>query len=578
MNLAYIFLGVLLLFLSSGAQAGTLAVSPGLQPTSLTPVLLLLEDPRGELDFLQVRSPEYRNRFQPWNRPSANFGFTRSTYWAAFTLRNPTDQPVPVVIRQDYPLIDHLDFWAQEDKGNWQRVATGDRLPFMSRALSLRDFVFPVTLPAQSERTYYLRYASQGSLNIGLSVSAASDFLPQLNREQLLLGIYYGGFLVLVIYNLFLFMVVRDRAYVFYMCYAVSYGLFFGVHNGLSYQFIWPGNPWLANHSLLILLGLTLVFGIQFVREVCSGRQLAPRADTLARVLLYFIALLTAIAPFASYRLMIPLFSMLTLIVSLQMLLLGIVCLLRGSVPARYFMAGWVAVVSSVVVYMCKTFGWLPHNGFTQNAFQVAALVEMVLLSMALGARISEMEKRGYTDELSGLHNRRHFDEQLAREFHYASRTGTPLSLLLLDLDHFKSINDRYGHREGDRVIHAIGLLIQHQVRKPVVACRYGGEEFVILLPRTSLKQSSAVAERLVRKVAELEPNNVPLTTSIGVASFEGNNYSAAMQLFEAADAALYRAKQEGRNRVLVSPLQAGQEAIAECSGDRETTFPQGIE
>ncbi|SDZ75499.1 diguanylate cyclase [Microbulbifer marinus] len=570
MKRAFTFWGLLWLCLCGSVYGETLTVTPDLQPTSLTPVLRLLEDSSGELDFAQLQTPEYQARLTAWDQPAANFGYSRSAYWVSFTLRNPTEQPLTLLIRQDYPLIDYLDFWARDDSGNWVKTATGDRLPFASRPLNLREFMFPVTLPAQSERSFYLRFASQGALNIGLSVSSETAYLSKLEVEQLFLGIYYGGFLVLVIYNLFLFMAVRDRAYVYYMGYVLSYGLYFGALNGVSFQFVWPDNPWLANESLVFMLGLTLISGVQFGREICAGRQLAPRTDRLARLLLYIMIPLTVIAPFVSYRLMVTAFTIFALITSVLLMVMGAISLLRGSISARYFMVGWVALLASVVVYVFKTFGWLPHNPFTHNAFQVAALIEMVLLSLALGARVNEIRKRGYIDELSHLYNRRYFEEQLPREFSFAVHSSTPLSLLMLDLDHFKAINDHYGHRQGDRAIRAIGDLVLKQVRKPVLPCRYGGEEFAILLPRTSEEQAAVIAQRLVRRVAELDLYEMPLTVSIGVASLERGNFDAALQLFEAADMALYRAKQQGRNRVVVSAPEVGQADAGAVTKRRE--------
>ncbi|MCW8126600.1 diguanylate cyclase [Microbulbifer halophilus] len=574
MKLAYIFRGIFLLCLFGAADAAALTVSPDLQSTSLIPELRLLEDPGGELDFNRVRSPAYRDRLKPWNRAAANFGYSRSAYWVAFTLRNPTDESVSLLIRQDYPLIDYLDFWGQDAGGNWQRIATGDRRPFHNRPLALRDFVFPVTLPARSERTYYLRYASQGSLNIGLSVSREHAFLARLGLEQLLLGIYYGGFLVLVLYNLFLFIAVRDRAYIYYMAYALSYGLYFAVINGIAFQFAWPDNPWLANWSLIVLVALSLLFATRFAREVCAAAILAPRTDRLARAVQFVLILLGAIAPLAGYRIVVTAVTMIALAVGVLLLAMGSISMLRGSVSARYFMLGWATLIASVIIYVVKTFGWLPHNGYTHNAFQVAALVEMVLLSLALGARVRLIRKRGYIDQLSGLYNRRFFEEQLSREFDLAGRSGTPLSLLMMDLDHFKDINDRHGHHQGDLVIHGIGQLIRNQVRKPVTACRYGGEEFAILLPRTDLAQSRVLAERLVRKVAELEPNGMPLTISAGVADLENNGFSAPVQLLQAADTALYRAKQAGRNRVVTASPEAGDSPGFVQSGKRQLLSP----
>ncbi|WP_226703926.1 diguanylate cyclase [Microbulbifer elongatus] len=546
--------GLVLICSSVSTWAKPFVVEEGLPPQSLAPYLKILVDEPGSLGFQDVLGADSQKRWQSNDSDGANFGFSPAAYWVAITLQNPTASPIGLVLRQDYPLIDQLDFWRPAAGDGWVRVATGDRRQFDSRPLNLRDFVFPITLPANSIQTYYLRYQTAGSMNIGLSVSSETAFLPQLGKEQILLGVYYGGFLVLVIYNLFLFLAVRDRAYAYYMGYAISYGLYFGVHNGVSFQYLWPGNPWLANQSLLVLLGFTLIFGIQFVRTICSGPRLAPRTDRVARCFLYVLLPLTAIAPFASYGPMVLTLSIFTLVLSILFMVMGIISLLRGSVPARYFLVGWTALLVSVVIYMLKTFGLVPHNSFTHNAFQVGALVEMVLLSLALGARVGEIQRHGYTDQLTGLFNRRHFDEQLPREFAFAARSGTPLALLILDLDHFKAINDRFGHARGDAALCALGELIRKQVRKPVLACRYGGEEFAILLPRTNREQARAVAERLVRLVEELDLNGMALTVSVGVAARESENYVSAIQLFEAADAALYRAKQSGRNRVELAP------------------------
>ncbi|MBN8430208.1 GGDEF domain-containing protein [Microbulbifer salipaludis] len=547
--------GVALIGLSLSAGASPFVVGEGQRPQSLTPYLQILVDEPGKLELQDV----WAASSQRWQSGvNASFGFSEAAYWVAITLQNTSDAPMGMIIRQDYPLIDQLDFWQPSLDGGWRHTATGDRRPFDSRPLNLRDFVFPITLPANTTHTFYLRYQTAGSMNIGLSVSSETAFLPQLGKEQILLGIYYGGFLVLVIYNLFLFLAVRDRAYAYYMGYAISYGLYFGVHNGVYFQYLWPGNPWLANQSLLILLGLTLIFGIQFVRTICSGPRLAPRTDRVARWVLYALFPLTAIAPFVDYGPMIVVLALLTLMLSILFMVMGVISLLRGSVPARYFLVGWAALLVSVVIYMLKTFGLVPHNGFTHNAFQVGALVEMVLLSLALGARVGEIQRYGYTDQLTTLFNRRYFDERLAREFTLAARSGTPLALLILDLDHFKAINDRLGHVRGDDALCAVGQLLRKQVRKPVLACRYGGEEFAILLPRTDREQASAVAGRLLKLVSELALDGISLSASIGIATFEQQNFASAMQLIEAADAALYRAKQSGRNRF----------ELAQCESD----------
>ena len=167
------------------------------------------------------------------------------------------------------------------------------------------------------------------------------------------------------------------------------------------------------------------------------------------------------------------------------------------------------------------------------------------------------LANQAHTDGLTGLANRRTFDEVLNREWEAARRDRTPLSLLFLDADHFKLYNDRYGHQEGDELLKMLALALKNKARRPRdLAARYGGEEFVVLLPNTSRQRAIAVAETIRRAIAELrvphEGNEGGIVTvSIGVATAIPNGDSdAAASLVEAADAAVYEAKESGRNRV----------------------------
>ncbi len=546
------------------ARAEILEVAPDQPPLSLTPYIQLYVDRKHVLPADSLNAAALADRLTPLDRSAANFGFSDAAYWVAFTLKNSSENDLPLVIRQDYPLMDHLDFWAPTGNGDWHHIRTGDHQPFTSRPLALRDYVFPVTLPAHSQQTFYLRFASAGSINIGLSVSSQQAYLPRLGLEQLLYGIYYGGFLVLVLYNLFLFLALRDPAYAYYMGYSICCGLFFAVLNGFTFQFIWPEYPWLANRALLLALGLTLTFAIQFARLICNVKQLAPQVDKFCGLLRYGTIALTVLAPLGDYATMTEIFSVAALIVSLTSLSVGAVSVWRGSVSARYFLIAWITLMWTVVMYIFKTFGLLPHNAVTHNAFQVGALIEMVLLSLALGARVGEIQRQGHTDQLTGLFNRRHFDELLAKEFSLAARQETPLALVVLDLDHFKAINDQLGHARGDEALRAVGQLASKLVRKPAVACRYGGEEFAVLLPGCDKQTANRIAGRLLDTVGKMNCDGVPLSVSIGVASYEKGNYQSPIQLFEAADSALYLAKEGGRNQVVMSgdseplPQQAG--------------------
>jgi diguanylate cyclase (GGDEF)-like protein len=175
--------------------------------------------------------------------------------------------------------------------------------------------------------------------------------------------------------------------------------------------------------------------------------------------------------------------------------------------------------------------------------------------------RVSKLEQETITDPLMGIHNRRYLENRLEEEVARSTRYGLPLSVLLLDIDHFKKINDTYGHQTGDGVLNTLGRLIDSSIRESDIVARYGGEEILVIAPHTAVIGAGLLAERLrwlVEKaaVADADPGagrpDLYVTVSVGVASLTPE-VSEVKLLLACADEALYKAKNEGRNRVVVS-------------------------
>lgn len=509
----------------------------------------LFEDREGRLDVEALDRQGAGPGFVTATPQAANVGFSGSAWWVRFAVRNPAADSRLMYVRQNYPLIDSLDLYEPAD-GGWRRHATGDRRPFGTRDVAHRDFLFPLTLPAGSQRTFYLRYQSQGPVDINLSLLGPNQVTEEISRENLAYGLYFGCVFMLLVWSGLVYVAVRDHAFLAYFAYVASFGLYMSVNTGFAFQYLWPDSPDWANTCLLALLNVSLVTALQFSLTILRARDYTPRLQKVARALQILALLEIAMIPLLPYSVMVRPVALLILGSVIFMLALGAVCLVAGSRPARFYVLAWGAFLAGSIVFLLKNFGVVPHTVMTQHSWQMGALVEMILLSMTLSSRMNELKHQSRTDPLTLLGNRRLFDDTFPAEFAQAREQKRPLSLLVLDIDNFKAYNDRHGHAQGDEAIKLVGAALRRHARKPFVAFRYGGEEFCVILPGTNATAAALVAERLRASVQAAVTGDLGLTASVGYACSTADEFPGHEKLFEAADGALYAAKAAGRNRV----------------------------
>ena len=205
--------------------------------------------------------------------------------------------------------------------------------------------------------------------------------------------------------------------------------------------------------------------------------------------------------------------------------------------------------------YLTKPIDPLELTARVKSMLRLKALQdELVQTNRKLKSMNERLQELSVTDTLTGLHNRLYFRARIGHEFERADRYRSHLSCAMADIDHFKQVNDTYGHATGDAVLKDIGLIFKEALRRIDLAARYGGEEFVFLLPETDEDEALLVGERIREAVErhrfEHEGQVVELTISVGIATFPHTAIESEDRLIDCADQALYRAKRSGRNRV----------------------------
>jgi diguanylate cyclase (GGDEF)-like protein len=198
--------------------------------------------------------------------------------------------------------------------------------------------------------------------------------------------------------------------------------------------------------------------------------------------------------------------------------------------------------------------GQTPELAVVKDQMALAVAEDLALALANLRLRES-LRSQAIRDPLTGLFNRRYLEETMEREINRVKRQGTSLGVVMMDLDHFKQYNDTFGHSAGDELLSALGILLKSHIRGEDISCRYGGEEFLVILPGASMEISLARAESLRQAVKEMHLHHQglkPSSLSLGVAVYPDHG-DTGLQLIQSADTALYRAKKAGRDRVMAA-------------------------
>ena len=560
----------------------------------LTPYIQILPDPDQSLRLSDVTGEKQKD-FQSVSEISNSFGFSKSAYWVFFSLHMSPDLQDSPLLQLQYPLIDNITLFIPDGSGGYTQNVTGDALRFVKRDVKHRTYLFSLPRHKGETRDYYMRLQTEGSTLIPLAIWKAETFIEEMDGSNILLGAYYGVLLLLLLAAFVSYLKIGDNVFLFYGLYLLSYFLLQFSLDGLSYQYLWPNLSWFTSRATAAFIGLVVVCATLFTGsflQVWSNRH--PRVKNLFYVLIAWGAVGALLSLFGNYAFAVKFSAASGLFLPPVVLIAIVSSLAIGYKPARYFLVGWCVFLLGVFVEGLLYLGLIPHNIFNVNAMQIGSAFVVILLGYALMDRIELLriekekavvqaneyllqlneklellvDKRTKTlqlknkklreiavqDSMTGLLNHKASLDFLRLRKSSAQRYGKNLAVIMLDIDRFKVINDRFGHPAGDKVIIAITATLKGTLRESDGCGRYGGEEFLLILPESGVQDVCFLAERIRLKIEELripEIDNLPVTASLGIAVFDPSNPDE--NLIGIADKALYEAKHSGRNQVVIA-------------------------
>jgi len=590
-----LLLGLLLAFGTTDSAAGPAVLEAGSERLALTPHLSYGIDETGRADASAMFSRASRGEFMPLPGDSAAFGFTQGAYWfhAPLFNQNPTEQRWLLVLH--YPLLDYVDVYLRYPDGRVEHMASGDTLPFSARSIRYRHPNFWVTLPHRTEVELLVRVASRSSMQVPLALYTPTAFAELERDSQFGIGLFYGILVALLCYNLVLWLSLRDASHFWYLFHVAGFGLVMFCLNGLAFEYLWPNSPWFANLAIPLSMAVSQIAMHQFCRVFLELETRQPVANKVSLALIGFFVLMGLATFVLDYRTVVRPMTLAVFPGALFILYLAITSIRNGYAPAKVFLMAWAFLLLGTALYASVSFGLLDKNFFTEYGIQIGSAMEMILLSFALAYRYARLRSENERlvrehneqlerhvarrtselstaleqlaeanqrlresnrrDALTGLFNRRHFRDMFEQQLHQANEHRQSLGVLLIDLDHFKDVNDTHGHLAGDECLRWLGRCLHDTlVDHGALLARFGGEEFVVSLPDVTGERLVQVAEQLRLKICgeavRYAGNNIRISASIGVFLLRPGAGLGVDEALHQADDALYMAKNRGRNCV----------------------------
>ena len=504
--------------------------------TGVSSEIKYIQVPNNTFSPTEILHKSEENKFQQLRENHSKFGFTQDTFWIEVKLHNNSTQKVQQVVEFLYPILDYIDIYELQNNQLILKKELGDLRVFVAH-LQTPNPSYSLTLLPQESKRVFIKIRSQGSINIQLNVNNINEYYKSTILKNTILAFYFGAVFIMLIYNFIIFIMIRNISFLYYVLFHVSYTLFSLIITGVSFQLFWPLYPELNQYILPLSMTFTGVFGLLFVVHFLTIKEKLPKLYKFLQLLIVLFVLSFILIFVSDYNTTIKVDSLLSIFTSSFLLLVALYIYIKHKDKnALYYFISWSFLFGGIIVIHLSNIGIIPSTIFTNYSSHIGSFIELTLLSIALAHYYNQLKEKhlqlsinnkeleyiSNTDKLTSAYNRRYFYNYCEKYFPQAKNNNNNFSLLMLDLDFFKKVNDIYGHSIGDEVLVNFSKTIRTIIREDDIFVRFGGEEFVLFLPNTDQSTSINIAQKINKTVSEIifESNKeLKVTVSIGISS-----------------------------------------------------------
>ncbi len=335
-----------------------------------------------------------------WNnnvtKNTLDFGMTTKTYWCKIGIdNNSTEQ----YIKLTEPLIDNVSIYFVNDSGIINHPLVGAAHQFGGREIQVPDYLFK--LP-KGKFTCYVQLKSNFAMQVPVKIDTLKKLLEDQHFIDIIQSIYFGFMLIMIVYNLFIYISLKDREYLYYILYIFFVTLFYASLKGFSFQYFWPNTP-NFNYYIPSLATIINIFAAIFIIHLLQTKKNVPKLNTGIKIFIGFFIISIILNIFGQYALSTNLSQLFTVLFSIYLIILGITCYRLNVKSAKFFLIAWTLYLIAVVVFIFKLNGVIENNAFTNNAALFGSALEALLLSFALADKINVLRQEKEVEQLGKL-------------------------------------------------------------------------------------------------------------------------------------------------------------------------------